>query len=199
MHLHTADSRELQDHRNAPLPWFSVVAACFFSKLSSVAPVFADGSITAWGLSGDLDFTDFSGVPPEFLSFKLPFLFSVFDSLREREDFRDRLPSLFSWVTSTAGDVWVGVADLFIGVEELSLCSEPDPASLCGYTRHYSHHAHKHIWVVNTLLQLVNHRNTARYALIYYLASQPCSARSRAIMCTWSGQCNCTPLHILWA
>lgn len=110
----------------------SVVALCFLCELPSPPPDVPNGSTAAWGLSaGDLDFAGFSGVPLEdFFSLFL----SDLEPLRERD-----LPSWLSLVcsraTSAAGDVCEGVDDLVTGVDELSLFSEPDPASLCKSTR----------------------------------------------------------------
>ena len=135
-------SWELEAHKTFHLLCLSVasfVTLCFFSEVSSVAPVFSTVSMAAWGLSGDLDFIDFSGVPPACFSFKLVFLLSDLDSLREREDFREGLSLDLSGVISTAGDVWVGVVDLFNVLEELSLWSEPEPASLCKLETHYKY------------------------------------------------------------
>ena len=105
----------------------SVVALSFFCELPSPPTDVPNGSTTAWGLSaGDLDFAGFSGVPLEdFFSLFL----SDLEPLRERD--LPGWPSLLcSRATSPAGDVWEGVDDLVTGVDELSLFSEPDPASL---------------------------------------------------------------------
>ena len=116
------------------LPWTSVESLCFFSELPSPPTDFSNGSTTAGGLSGDLDLTGLSDV--SFDDFSFLFL-SFLDSLRERDTFPWMLSLVFSRLASVDGDACeLGALVLFCGVDALSLCSNPDPASLCKWTKY---------------------------------------------------------------
>lgn len=116
------------------LPWTSVESLRFSSELPSPSPDFSNGSTTARGLSGDLDLTGLSEVSFDGFSF---LLLSFLDPLRERDAFPCTPSLVFSWVASVDGDVCeLGAFALFCGVDALSLCSEPDPASLCKCTKY---------------------------------------------------------------